>query len=134
MVDTCGACHPDQKRTYMENYHGKAAVNLANEQAAYCTDCHGAHNVVALVEDKTAVLATCRRCHPQAPPAYADIVIHNTLATIDQKVGDKKASISKIHSAGMLSFIFVAGVIVFFYSHSFLLLLRKIHDKLRKHE
>lgn len=134
MVETCGACHPEQKHTYLENYHGKAAVNLANDRAAYCTDCHGAHDVATLKEDKALVLATCQRCHPEAPPAYADIVIHNTIETVDQKAGYKKELISKIHIAGMISFIFVTGVIVFFYTHSFLLLVRKIHEKLRKHE
>ena len=28
MTRVCGSCHPAQKTSYLENYHGKAAVNL----------------------------------------------------------------------------------------------------------
>jgi len=134
MVETCGACHGDQKKSYLENFHGKTAVNLGNDRAAYCTDCHGAHRCNSLNEDKKATLAACLRCHPDAEQAFADIVIHNSTKDLDKKAGEKKAFISHIHMAGTLSFSFVAIVLVCFYSHSFLLMLRKIHHKLRKHE
>ncbi len=65
MTEVCGSCHPAQKASYLENYHGKAAVNLGNDRAAFCTDCHGAHQCISL-KDKKAALTACRRCHPEA--------------------------------------------------------------------
>ena len=132
MLVTCGACHEEQKRSYLENYHGKAAVNLGDERAAYCTDCHGAHTCASLKSDADAVLTTCRQCHPDAGPGFAQIVIHNSTEATEEKSPEKRAFISRIHLAGSLSFAFVAILLVCFYSHSFLLMLRKIHHKLRK--
>ena len=57
MTEVCGSCHPAQKASYLENYHGKAAVNLGNERAAFCTDCHGAHQCISL-----------RKKRPPSPP------------------------------------------------------------------
>jgi hypothetical protein len=48
MTEMCGVCHPVQKRSYLENYHGKTAVHLKYEASAYCTDCHRAHTCLSL--------------------------------------------------------------------------------------
>jgi hypothetical protein len=32
MVSVCGRCHPAQAATYLDNYHGKAAVNLGEQE------------------------------------------------------------------------------------------------------
>jgi hypothetical protein len=131
MTDTCGACHPDQKATYLANYHGKAAVNLGYDKSASCTDCHGAHHCVSL-KDKGEALKSCQRCHPDAPPQFADIIIHDSKTSLDQKSEAKQAGLRLVHTLSLMSLIFIVGVLAFFYSHSCLLMLRKLHEKLRK--
>ncbi|MBA4392188.1 MAG: hypothetical protein C0407_01415, partial [Desulfobacca sp.] len=90
MTERCGSCHLAQKTTYLENYHGKAAVHLGKTTAAYCTDCHGAHNCLSL-KDKQQALQACSRCHPQASPNFAAQVIHPILPA-DGKIDPEKAA------------------------------------------
>jgi hypothetical protein len=131
MTELCGSCHPAQKVTYLENYHGKAAVNLGKTTAAFCTDCHGAHNCLSL-KDRKEALQACRRCHPQAEMNFAGLVIHPTLPS-DIKVNPEKAAkVKVIKLVTMLMGALVLIVVVIFYGHSFLWLLREIHEKLRR--
>ncbi len=133
MTQTCGTCHPDQKRSFLANYHGKAAVNLGYEKAAFCTDCHGAHTTFSL-KDKQVVLNRCKRCHSDATPEFANIIIHDSTKNIDLKSEAKRSGLKWVHWLGSLSLIFVVGVLVFFYAHTGLLMLRKLHEKLRRHK
>ena len=134
MTAQCGSCHPDQQKSYLENYHGKTAVNLGYDKAALCTDCHGAHTVLSL-ENPDQRLTACRRCHPDARAEFANIVIHysHNAASATEDVS-KKTRLTRIGLISTLSLVFIVAVLVFFYSHTFLLMLRKIHDKLRKNE
>ena len=76
---TCGRCHGqkfitssngDSAQTfvsYQESVHGRAIEN-GSQKAAVCTDCHGAHEILAANEDhspiyKFNVPATCGKCH-----------------------------------------------------------------------
>jgi len=133
MTETCGACHPEQKRSFLADYHGKAAVNLGYDKAAFCTDCHGAHTTLSL-KDKDVALNACRRCHFDATPEFANIIIHDSTKTIALKNETKKSSLKWIHWLGTLSLVFVVIVLVFFYMHTGLLMLRKLHKKLRRHK
>lgn len=133
MTQTCGACHPDQKTSYLANYHGKAAVNLGYEKAAFCTDCHGAHTTFSL-KDKELVLKTCKRCHSDATPEFSNIIIHDSTKNLELKSDAKKSGLKWVHWLGSLSLFFVVAVLVFFYTHTGLLMLRKLHEKLRRHK
>lgn len=131
MVDSCGSCHPDQAESYLANFHGKAAVNLEYDGSAYCTDCHGAHTTVSL-KNREVLVETCRRCHPKASDAFADIIIHDDIGKLDQKSDDKQSALKIVHWLGLLSLVFVSVLLVFFYAHTGLLMLRKLHEKLRR--
>ncbi len=133
MTETCGSCHPDQKTSFLANFHGKAAVNLGYDKSAFCTDCHGAHESLSL-KDKKEALNACRRCHLDAKEGFADIIIHDSNKDIEKKSDAKKQGLRIVHLLGWISFVFVVMVLAFFYSHSSLLLLRKIHEKLRSHK
>lgn len=85
----CGGCHGnaalmqkygisvDVFNTYVADFHG-TTVTLFERQhpdqptnKAVCTDCHGTHNILAVTDENATVvkenlLATCRRCHPDA--------------------------------------------------------------------
>ncbi len=132
MVGRCGSCHPQQLQTYLENYHGKAAVYLDHERAALCSDCHGAHATRSLKTDEKQLLSTCRSCHPEAGPAYASIVIHYKAGGSEEKSSSKAVAISRVHVISLVSLVFIVVLLVGFYSHSFMLQLRKLHDHLRK--
>jgi hypothetical protein len=133
MTENCGTCHPEQEKTYLANYHGKAAVNLEYDKAAFCTDCHGAHTALSL-KDKEAALLACQRCHSEAVPEFANIIIHDSTKNLELKSDSKKIGLKWVHWLGSLSLIFVVVVLVFFYLHSGLLMLRKLHEKLRRHK
>jgi hypothetical protein len=131
MTETCGSCHPAQKMTYLENYHGKAAVNLGNTKAAYCSDCHGAHECLSL-KDKKAALAACLGCHPQAREKFAQMVIHPTTRDLTEKDREKKARVALIKTVALIMTVLVILVVAFFYGHTFLWILRELNHHLRK--
>ena len=65
---TCGQCHTDIAKTYLESVHGQAMT--AGEQGApVCSDCHGEHLILSPKEPASLVnaarvsMATCGRCH-----------------------------------------------------------------------
>lgn len=132
MTEVCGACHEAQKATYLENYHGKVAVNLRDEASAYCTDCHGAHECISL-KDRKAALAACQRCHPEAGEKFSQFVIHPTTEGLARDNKEKQKHVTIIKIVTLIMTIMVILVVGFFYGHSFLWLLREIHEKLRKH-
>ena len=133
MTQSCGSCHIEQKMSFLENYHGKAAVNLGYDKAAFCTDCHGAHTTISL-KDKDVALKACQRCHFDATPEFANIIIHDSTKNIDQKNDAKQTGLKLVHGLGGLSLIFVVLFLVFFYMHTGLLMLRKLQEKLRRHK
>ncbi|MGZ8711350.1 MAG: cytochrome b/b6 domain-containing protein, partial [Thermoanaerobaculia bacterium] len=65
---TCGTCHEDVNKVFMESVHGKA-VTRGNSQAPVCTDCHGIHNIKAHIDPTSSVAqqniarTTCGQCH-----------------------------------------------------------------------
>lgn len=42
---TCSKCHADIYDTYLDSVHGKALVDLQNQDVPTCTYCHGVHNI-----------------------------------------------------------------------------------------
>jgi cytochrome b subunit of formate dehydrogenase len=65
---TCGQCHADIAKTYLESVHGQAMKNGVSG-APVCVDCHGEHLILApkeqgsLVNASRVSMATCGRCH-----------------------------------------------------------------------
>ncbi len=65
---TCGQCHKDIAKTYLESVHGQAMKDSVAD-APVCTDCHGEHMILApknqesLVSASRVSMATCGRCH-----------------------------------------------------------------------
>jgi formate dehydrogenase gamma subunit len=65
---TCGQCHTDIAKTYLESVHGQAMKNGVSA-APVCSDCHGEHLILgpkepaSLVNASRVSVATCGRCH-----------------------------------------------------------------------
>jgi len=131
MADVCGSCHQAQKISYLENYHGRTAVYLGDEKSAFCTDCHGAHDVISLKQRDTA-LGVCARCHPRASREFTGFVIHDTLESLPEKELEKQKTLVLIHRVKIIAFVVVTLVLVLFFGHTFLWILRELHEKLRK--
>jgi cytochrome b subunit of formate dehydrogenase len=79
-VRECGRCHEPLMRTYAGSYHGKATLS-GDSAVARCSDCHGYHDVRGAADPASSIsaarkLATCRKCHHDAPPAFASFMPH----------------------------------------------------------
>jgi formate dehydrogenase gamma subunit len=65
---TCGQCHADISKTYLESVHGQA-MKAGVSAAPVCSDCHGEHLILgpkeqgSLVNAARVSMATCGRCH-----------------------------------------------------------------------
>jgi len=131
MTEMCGICHPIQKRTYLENYHGKTAALLEYEASAYCTDCHGAHTCLSLKKKEDA-LEACQKCHANVRLRFTGFVIHAS------EEGVKKEDVERLEKLRIIRWIEVGfGILVFvvlafFYSHTLVWTLRKVHEWLKR--
>jgi len=91
----CAECHANKNlmqqynitadvfNTYVADFHG-LTVTLFDKQhpdqpmnAAVCTDCHGIHDIQKVTAANSSVikqnlLATCRKCHPEASLNFPD--------------------------------------------------------------
>jgi formate dehydrogenase gamma subunit len=65
---TCGQCHTDISKTYLESVHGQA-MKAGVSGAPVCSDCHGEHLILgpkeqgSLVSSTRVSMVTCGRCH-----------------------------------------------------------------------
>lgn len=132
MLGVCARCHPAHAASYRENIHGRAGIDLNNPRAAFCTDCHGAHTVDSLKKPETA-LSACQRCHPKAQTEFTGIVVHATLQSVSASDAPKKVDVMWIQRVRWISLAVLALSLAFFFAHSFLWVLRELHEKLRKH-
>jgi cytochrome b subunit of formate dehydrogenase len=64
---TCGACHAQETKVYLESIHG-TAMRQGATKSPVCTDCHGEHSI-AKAQDPSSrvsvgqVTKTCATCH-----------------------------------------------------------------------
>ena len=82
VTDQCGICHQKLSETYKETYHGKAYM-LGDLDAARCSDCHGAHNVLRVDNPNSMVgykniVNTCKKCHENASLEFTGYLTHAT--------------------------------------------------------
>ncbi len=82
VTDQCGSCHKDLADTYFETTHGKAYM-LGYTLAAKCSDCHGAHDIMALDAPESHVgmqhiVETCQKCHANANERFTGYLTHAT--------------------------------------------------------
>ncbi len=78
----CGSCHKELSKTYLSTFHGKAYL-LGDFNAARCSDCHGAHDVLKVSNPNSMVGAnhivnTCSKCHKGAGIRFTEYKTHAT--------------------------------------------------------
>lgn len=82
MTFQCGSCHTKLSETYKDTYHGKAYL-LGDMNAALCSDCHGAHHILAVDNPNSMVgyknvVQTCQQCHENATLEFTGYLTHAT--------------------------------------------------------
>lgn len=93
---TCGTCHGQKYvmeasghssqpfNSYLQSVHGKA-VAAGSEKAAVCTDCHGAHDILAASNDQSPIFrfnvpATCAKCHESVKQEFMQSIHGQAIA------------------------------------------------------
>jgi predicted CXXCH cytochrome family protein len=66
----CAQCHEDKYEATLDDVHGEALAS-GNEEAAVCTDCHGAHYVEEPDEPRSRISIICGQCHEAIFEEYA---------------------------------------------------------------
>lgn len=61
-VQHCVSCHTENAEELQHGLH-EAAILRGNLNAAVCTDCHGAHDVQPVAEERNLVAGVCGTCH-----------------------------------------------------------------------
>lgn len=61
-VNSCVNCHQNEAADLQVGLH-EQAIMAGNLDAAVCTDCHGSHNVQAVVEQADLIAGVCGDCH-----------------------------------------------------------------------
>ncbi|MBI1937909.1 MAG: cytochrome b/b6 domain-containing protein [Ignavibacteriales bacterium] len=101
---TCIACHEnpriserfgknsEQAKLYQDSYHG-LAVMRGDKDAAMCVDCHSVHKILPQEHPASSinpanVTETCKKCHPEAAPVFAQSYSHVTQNKLAAKIED----------------------------------------------
>jgi predicted CXXCH cytochrome family protein len=69
LYTSCAKCHPDKFEAQLDSVHAQALA-AGNENAAVCTDCHGAHDVMPPDQPRSRIPKTCQKCHSQIYDLY----------------------------------------------------------------
>jgi len=73
MYSLCKRCHLSNFEATMDSTHQKALAE-GNQEAAVCTDCHGAHNIQEPGVPRSNLPKMCERCHSQIYSLYKNSV------------------------------------------------------------
>lgn len=120
MADRCGNCHVDLSNSYTHSLHGEL-TELGYVPAAKCSDCHGAHDVLATSDPQSRLSSvnrreTCSHCHTDVTDNFLDFDPH-----ADPNNPDRDQILYWVNAGltGLLTTVFVA-----FGAHSVLWLVR----------
>jgi predicted CXXCH cytochrome family protein len=71
--ELCAGCHEQKYEQTQDSVHA-AALAAGQEEAAVCTDCHGAHDTPPPSVPRERISHTCQQCHSTVFDAYASSV------------------------------------------------------------
>ena len=80
LPNRCGNCHADYSVSYRLSIHGEL-TRLGYEPAAKCSDCHGAHDILAVNDPQSRLssgnrVETCKSCHSHAVASFTQFDPH----------------------------------------------------------
>ena len=125
ITKNCGTCHEENLKSYLGTYHGQ--VNrLGYAYTAKCFDCHGNHGIQRVNDPKSTMypdnrLKTCQKCHKDATGGFVTFNPHGNTHDFDRY--PNMWVVSKFMIA------LLAGVFLFFWSHSALWFYREYKDR-----
>lgn len=75
---SCEECHAEQYDQFLDSSHARALA-AGKEEAAVCTDCHGAHNIQPASPEEVGLalgpaVFSCSECHQEIFAKYRDSV------------------------------------------------------------
>jgi predicted CXXCH cytochrome family protein len=73
MYQVCGTCHQEYAQETKDSVHA-VALEAGNQNAAVCTDCHGAHDVQPPGDPRSNIPLMCQQCHSDIYAQYKDSV------------------------------------------------------------
>ena len=125
IAEQCGKCHEKSTETYFMTYHGKAS-KLGTAGTAKCSDCHGAHAILATADPKSTlhkdnIIGTCGNCHEGSNANFAGFMPHAT--------HDDKEKYPILFYSFWAMVILLIGTFAFFGIHTSLWLTREIIEK-----
>ena len=125
IVKNCGTCHIDSLKSYTGTYHGQVNL-LGYAYTAKCFDCHGSHNIQRVSDPASSVnpqnrLDTCRKCHVNATAGYVSFEPHATTHDF--------ARYPQVWLTSKFMIALLAGVFIFFWSHTALWFYREYRDR-----
>jgi nitrate/TMAO reductase-like tetraheme cytochrome c subunit len=88
----CSTCHEDAVKAYGESIHASSRLKSGDSLAAWCTDCHGVHDIRSSTDPKSRtyhfnLAATCSRCHAnESVIAKAHIAAGNVPARFQDSI------------------------------------------------
>ena len=69
LYTNCARCHHEKYDALLDGVHAEELAK-GNNEAAVCTDCHGAHYVGSPDEPRSRIPQTCERCHSEIYNSY----------------------------------------------------------------
>ncbi len=125
ITQNCGNCHSENLKSYANTYHGQVTT-LGYAYTATCFDCHGSHGIQRVSHPRSAVhpnnrLQTCQKCHKDATAGFITFQPHANTHDYD------RYPYMWIASKFMIALI--AGVFLFFWTHSALWFYREYRDR-----
>ena len=125
IVKNCGSCHRENFESYTDTYHGQVGT-LGFTYTAKCFDCHGSHEIRRVSDPKATVhvgnrLQTCQKCHADATPGFVTFQPHANAHDF--------ARYPQVWLATHSMVALLAGVFLFFWTHTALWFYREYRDR-----
>lgn len=116
----CGSCHQEKYGTYRDTFHAQISA-LGYVEAAHCSDCHRAHDILPASDPKSTVaranlVQTCGKCHNDASASFVTYSPH-------ADAHDAKAY-PALHASAVFMNLLLGGMLGFFALHTLLWFVR----------
>jgi cytochrome b subunit of formate dehydrogenase len=125
IIKNCGGCHSQNYKSFQDTYHGKVST-LGFSYTAMCFSCHDSHTVKRVSDPESTVhlnnrLRTCRQCHKDATAGFVSFQPHANAHDF--------ARYPQVWVASKLMIALLAGVFLFFWTHTALWFYREYRDR-----
>jgi cytochrome b subunit of formate dehydrogenase len=125
IIKNCGGCHKENYESYTDTYHGQVSV-LGFSYTAMCFSCHGSHEIQRVKDPASMVapgnrLKTCQQCHANATPGFVTFEPHANAHDF--------ARYPHVWLATKSMVALLAGVFLFFWTHTALWFYREYKDR-----